>query len=85
LMKSGENFIQSVNSRNSVKGVKEIVAWKCVFPATLLRTKGVPIKSRQFGFTTYVNSEQALKSAIEYRDKAIQSFPPKGKRAGRFT
>ena len=68
LMKSGENFIQSVNSRNSVKGVKEIVAWKCVFP------KGVPIKSRQFGFTTYVNSEQALKSAIEYRDKAIQSW-----------
>jgi hypothetical protein len=79
LMKSGENFIQSVNSRNSVKGVKEIVAWKCVYP------KGVPIKSWQFGFTTYVNSEQALKSAIEYRDKAIQSFPPKGKRAGRFT
>jgi hypothetical protein len=35
--------------------------------------KKIPIKSRQFGFTSYVNSEQAIKSAIEYRDEAIQS------------
>jgi hypothetical protein len=38
-----------------------------------LTEKEIPIKSRQFGFISYVNSEQALKSAIEYRDEAIQS------------
>ena len=64
--KSGENNIQAVYGRGSLKG--EIVAWKCVFP---IESK---IKSRQFGFTNNIESREALNQAIIYRDTSIKSW-----------
>lgn len=46
--KSGENNIQAVYGRGTLKG--SIIAWKCVFP---IESK---IKSRQFGFTKNTES-----------------------------
>nr|QKS32167.1 homing endonuclease [Sphaerobolus stellatus] len=66
--KSGENNIQLVYGRDSLKG--QIVAWKCVFP---VESK---IKSRQFGFecSSSMSMKNALNQAITYRDISIKSW-----------
>ena len=64
--KSGENNIQAVSGRGSLK--ESIVAWKCVFPNEF------KIKSRQFGFTNNTESGEALKQAMNYRDISIKSW-----------
>lgn len=65
---SGENNIQAVYGRGSLKG--QIVAWKCVFP---IESK---IKSKQFGITNNIDSSmrEALTQAITYRDHSIKSW-----------
>jgi hypothetical protein len=65
---SGENNIQAVYGRDKLKG--KIIAWKCVFPVES------NIKSRQFSFSidNIVESREALKQAIEYRDLSIKCW-----------
>lgn len=63
--KSGQNQIQAVAGRGSFRGCT--IAWKCKFPTEL------NLKSRQFGFTNDLESVQALKQAIQYRDISIKS------------
>jgi hypothetical protein len=63
--KSGENFIQAVYGRGSLKG--NIIAWKCILPNEF------NIKPKQFGFTNITESREALKQAIQYRDISIKS------------
>jgi len=65
---SGENNIQAVYGRNSLKG--KIIAWKCVFPVES------NIKFRQFGFSTdnSVETRIALNQAIQYRDTSIKNW-----------
>jgi hypothetical protein len=64
--KSGENNIQVVSGRNSSKG--QTIAWKCVFP------KESNLKSQQFTYSVYKDSNLALKEAIKYRDITIKNW-----------